>query len=162
MWETIKEVLNGGNAVFVLSFILAVIVFIVIFIRHGFISIRTKHVKIGKVKPEREIIRRQVETAHEFIMSIEGKIPRTEQYGGYFTRYILERVYDKVIEWIMFNHITMSQMYVEDKQDCICNLVYLFDVGDDYKTPEFNLRMRNWTKELIEKLVQTRDLYSEV
>ena len=162
MWEAIKEVLNGGNAVFILSFVLAVIILVVIFIRHGFISIRTKHVKIGKVKPEREIIRRQVETAHEFIMSIEGKIPRTEQYGGYFTRYILERVYDKVIEWIMFNHITMSQMYVEDKQDCICNLVYLFDVGDDYKTPEFNCRMRTWTKELIEKLVQIRDLYSEV
>ena len=31
MWEAIKEVLNGGNAVFILSFVLAVIILVVIF-----------------------------------------------------------------------------------------------------------------------------------
>lgn len=162
MWEAISKVLTSANAREILFFLAVVLVAAIVLVKTGAVNIRTKHVRIGKAEAEREVIRRQVEAAHDFIMSIEGKIKAdTTQYNGYFTKYILERVYDKTIEWIMFNHITNSTLYVQDKQDTICNLIYTFDVGEDFKTPEFKKRMCNWVAELIDRLIKTREIYSK-
>ena len=162
MWETISTVLTSANAWQVLIFLGIAVFIFVLLVKGGVIAIKTKHFRIGQAEIERETIRRQVEAAHDFIMSIEGKINAdTSHYNGYFTKFILERVYDKAIEWIMFNHISNTPMYVQDKQDTVCNLVYTFDIGDEFKTPEFKKRMCNWTQELIVKLVQTRELYNK-
>ena len=162
MWETISTVLTSANAWQVLIFLAIAVFIFVILVKGGVIAIKTKHFRIGQAEIERETIRRQVEAAHDFIMSIEGKINAdTSHYNGYFIKFILERVYDKAIEWILFNHISNTPMYVQDKQDTVCNLVYTFDIGDDFKTPEFKKRMCNWTQELIAKLVQTRELYNK-
>lgn len=162
MWEAISGVLQSPNAWQVLIFLAIAVFIIVVFVKGGVIAIKTKHFRIGQAETERETIRRQVEAAHDFILSIEGKINAdTSHYNGYFTKFILERVYDKVIEWIMFNHITNTPMYVQDKQDTVCNLVYTFDIDDEFKTPEFKKRMCNWTQELIAKLVQMRELYNK-
>lgn len=162
MWEAISKVLTSANAREILFFLAVVLVAAIVLVKTGAVNIRTKHVRIGRAEAEREVIRRQVEAAHDFIMSIEGKIKAdTSQYNGYFTKYILERVYDKTIEWIMFNHITNSTLYVQDKQDTICNLIYTFDVGEDFKTPEFKKRMCNWVAELIDRLIKTREIYSK-
>ena len=141
MWEAISNVLTSPNAREILHTLVIVLVAAIVLVKTGAVTVRTKHVRIGRAEAEREVIRRQVEAAHDFIMSIEGKIKAdTTQYNGYFTKYILERVYDKTIEWIMFNHITNSTLYVQDKQDTICNLIYTFDVAEDFKTPEFKKR----------------------
>lgn len=162
MWETISTVLTSANAWQVLIFLGIAVFIFVLLVKGGVIAIKTKHFRIGQAEIERETIRRQVEAAHDFIMSIEGKINAdTSHYNGYFIKFILERVYDKAIEWIMFNHISNTPMYVQDKQDTVCNLVYTFDIGDEFKTPEFKKRMCNWTQELIAKLVQTRELYNK-
>ena len=162
MWETISTVLTSANAWQVLIFLGSAVFIFVLLVKGGVIAIKTKHFRIGQAEIERETIRRQVEATHDFIMSIEGKINAdTSHYNGYFTKFILERVYDKAIEWIMFNHISNTPMYVQDKQDTVCNLVYTFDIGDEFKTPEFKKRMCNWTQELIAKLVQTRELYNK-
>lgn len=162
MWQAISEVLTSGNALQTLIFLAVLIVLFILLVKSGIVAIKTKHLRIGQAEKEREIIRRQVEAAHDFIMSIEGKIDTdTTQCNRYFTKYVLERVYDKVIEWIMFNNISNSPMYVQDKQSTICNLIYTFPIGAIFKTPEFKKRMQNWTAELIARLVQTREIYSK-
>ena len=162
MWKAISEVLTSGNSLQVLIFLSAILLVFVVFVKNGIVAIKTKHFRIGQAEREREIIRRQVETAHDFIMSIEGKIEiEANQCNKYFTKYVLERVYDKVIEWVIFNNISNSPMYVQDKQESICNMVYMFPIGDTFKTPEFKKRMQNWTSELIARLVQTREIYSK-
>ena len=159
MWEAIKDILTSANAWFIVAFLVMLVILIVVLVKHGNVSINTKHFKLGKAD-EREIIRRQVERAKEFVMSIYGKITEDEMdINEYFIKYILERVYDKTIEWIMFNHITDNRIYIEDKQDSICNLIYTFPIKDKYKTPEFNQRMRKWTEELIHQLIQVKQLY---
>ena len=162
MWKAISEILTSGNALQVLIFLSVIISIFVILVKNDIVAIKTKHLRIGQAEREREIIRRQVEAAHDFIMSIEGKIDTdTNQCNRYFTKYILERVYDKVIEWIMFNNISNSPMYIQDKQETICNLIYTFPIGSTFKTPEFKKRMQNWTQELIARLVQMREIYNK-
>ena len=166
MWESISSTLtseNGPRLLITIAVLLVIIVILAIRLgKAGLLNINTKHVHIGSKISDRELIRRQIEVSHEFIMSIEGKvICDNSQYNGYFTKYILERVYDKVIEWIMFNHITMNQLYIQDKQDTILNLIYALPINDEFKTPEFKGRVENWVKELIERLVNVKVLYGE-
>ena len=164
MWESITNVLTSANGV---PLLIIVVLLLILVIRMGIklgkaglLSIHTKHISIGKSISERELIRRQIESAHDFIMSIEGKlITDNIKYNEYFAKYVLERVYDKVIEWIMFNHITVNQLYIRDKQDTVLNLIYALPVNEDFKTPEFKARVENWVKELIEKLVNVKTLY---
>ena len=137
-----------------------ILVLIIILGKSGILKINTKYVTLGNKVSDRELIRRQIEKAHEFVMSIEGKIVSSESnYDEYFVRYILERVYDKVIEWITFNHITVNQLYIQDKQDTILNLIYALPINDEFKTPEFKHRVENWVKELVEQLVNVKTLY---
>lgn len=164
MWESIKDILTSSNGIavsIILLFILIILLFVIIkLVNRGYLRIHGKHIKMGKGISERELIRRQVEVAHEFVMSIEGKLDSAQlKYDGYFLKFILERVYDKVIEWIIFNHITTNQLYIQDKQETVCNLIYGLNIDKEFKTPEFKKRVCNWTKELIEKLVQTKTLY---
>lgn len=167
MWDSIKEVLVSSNGIFV-TLILLVLIFVIlslllILIKSGLLKINTKHILLGNRVSERELIRRQIEKAHEFIMSIEGKINTDNtKYNGYFTKFILERVYDKAIEWIIFNHITVNQIYIQDKQDTILNLIYGLPINDDFKTPEFKARVQSWVKELIEQLVNVKVLYGDL
>lgn len=166
MWESISSTLtskNGPSLLITIAVLILIIVILAIKLgKSGLLNIHTKHINIGSKVSERELIRRQIEVAHEFIMSIEGKLVcDNSRYNGYFTKYILERVYDKVIEWIMFNHITMNQLYIQDKQDTILNLVYTQPINEEFKTPEFKVRVENWVKELVERLVNVKVLYGE-
>ena len=164
MWNSLKDILTSANGI-PLVIILVLLVVLVIRMavklgKAGLLNINTKYVHLGRNVSERELIRRQIECAHDFIMSIEGKLVSDEmKYDEYFTKYILERVYDKVIEWIMFNHITINQLYIQDKQDTILNLIYALPINDYFKTPEFKNRVENWVKELIERLVNVKTLY---
>lgn len=164
MWEAIKSVLTSQNGVLIsvllLILIIMILVLIIILGKSGILKINTKYVTLGNKVSDRELIRRQIEKAHEFVMSIEGKIVSSESnYDEYFVKYILERVYDKVIEWITFNHITVNQLYIQDKQDTILNLIYALPIHDEFKTPEFKHRVENWVKELVEQLVNVKTLY---
>ena len=164
MWDAIKGILTSPNGILIsallIILIIIVLVLIIILTKSGLLKINTKYLTVGNKVSDRELIRRQIEKAHDYIMSIEGKIVSDEtEYNEYFTKYILERVYDKVIEWITFNHITVNQLYIQDKQDTILNLIYALPINDDFKTPEFKNRVCNWVKELVEQLVNVKKLY---
>ena len=79
MWaETTKSIFTSANGVW-LAIIIGLLVLVIIFMaiklgKAGLLTIQTKHINIGKNNvTERELIRRQIEKAHSFVMSIEGK-----------------------------------------------------------------------------------------
>lgn len=168
MWESLGKIFSSENGAFALICVSIVLLVVLglgaLMAKLGILKINGKWLKMSNGMSERELVRRQAEAAHDFIMSIEGKlnidVDKTK-WNGYYLKYILERVYDKSIEWIIFNHITTNQLYVQDKQDTICNLVYSMGIDDKFKTPEFKMRMCKWTRELIERLVCVKTLYSQ-
>lgn len=133
------------------------------------IRIRTDHIQIGGEDKqsyyERAVVRNQVEQAKLFCSALENKIvvmlTEPPKSDGYYTKYVLERVYDKIVEWIMYNHIENNDEYIESKQWEIQSLVYSFNPPDQFKTPEFQERMNKWTAEMIGRLVSIRKLYTE-
>lgn len=162
MWEAISGILTDQNTWQVLFFCVFLVVAVILSGKSGLIAVKTKGIRIGVDEREREIIRQQVEWAHSFITSLRSKINLDEmEHNEYFAKYILERCYDKAVEWITFNHLNTKNVYVEIKQEEMCALVYGLGVGGSFKSPEFRKRICAWTRELIERLVQIREVYAE-
>ena len=160
MWEAIEKILVSSNAITVLVFLVIMMIVLAILAKTHVITIQTSAVKIGGDEKERNIIRQQVEWARVYIMSLEAKIATMKSdYDEYFTKYILERVYDEVVDWITFNHLNLSSAYIEIKQEKVCALVYSLNVEERFKTKEFKQRMYGWIREIIERLVQIREVF---
>ena len=159
--QWLVDLINSPHAGLVLMLAGFVVVLAIFLTKRGLLGIHTKYVSLGDGAREQAIIRNQIEDAYLFISSLEGKIMvDNSQYNGYFTKYVLEKVYDKVVEWIIYNHITDNEVYVQTKQDQLRSLVYSLNVRDEFKTPEFAARMDKWTLELIKKLIRVRKIYS--
>lgn len=168
MWETIGNILTSEVFLRSIPTVIVLIAVVCIMIKLNIFSVHTEHVTIGESKDsltERTIMRNQINFAHGFIYSLEHKINSlskvTPTKDDYLTKYILECIYDKVIEWITLNHIENTEAYVSCKQAEIDNVVYGLVTLDVFRTEEFQMRMHKWTEELIAQLVKIRRLYSK-
>lgn len=162
MWEAIKDILNGSNSIQTLSFLLAVIILAFTLVKMNFLRVQTPHLKIGTDEKERAVIRQQIEWAYNYINGLYGIISTQYPYlEPLKTKYVLECIYDEVVNWISFNHITRSDMYIMVKQEKICGLVFSMDVNADLKSDKFRDFMNGWTREIINRLVDIREYYSK-
>lgn len=164
MWEAIKEVLTSSNAVSVLLFLIFVIFAVIFSSKKGLIAIKTGKLRIGSDERELSIVRNQQQWSYLYVMSIKGKVlpqdATKEQRKT--TELILEKVYDKIIDWIVYNHINPTNSYMEIKQSEIKCLIYSQDdLDEEFKTPEFESRINNWVKEVILNLINIRKEYSQ-
>jgi len=133
------------------------------------IKIRTEHIQIGgesrETYYERTIVREQTRAAKGFIHAleqkcndlIEGELP----YGGYKTKYVLELVYDCVVDWITYNHLENSEAYINCKCNEIDSIIYQSKPLEPFKTPEFQERVHRWVKEVIEQMIAVRTVYKK-
>ena len=161
--EGLKDILTSANAWMFLLFLAFAIFVLVKMSKSGLISFKGKGLRIGSDERELTIVRNQTQWAHLYIMSRKGKLidENSSELTKVICENILEKVYDKVIEWITFNHINPSNTYVEIKQSEIKCLVYSLVVSESFKTPEFESRMNGWVKEVILNLINIRKEYSQ-
>ena len=163
MWEAIVNVLTSENALMILIFTFIFSIALYIMSKKGVVAVNTGKVRIGRDEQELTIVRNQSQFAYLYIMAIKGKILEdnaTEQQIDKVDL-ILEKIYDKVVDWIHYNHISDTGMYIEIKKEEIKNMVYGFPIKEEYKTPEFKNRMEGWVEELILNLLKVRKEYSK-
>ena len=166
--NSIATILTSDSFLKNIPSVLLLIVAVAVLIKVLNIRISSDHIAIGgedkKAYYERAVVRNQVDQAKLFTMALENKIlamVNKPSDSGYYIKYILECVYDKIVEWIMYNHIENTDEYIESKQWEIQSLVYSFNPPDQFKTPEFKERMDKWTAEIIGRMVSIRKLYSK-
>lgn len=160
MWEAIAEILTNSNALLVLVFLVIFTLIIICLAHTGLLEIHTKAFRMGASDRERDIIRQQIEWTHSYVMSLESEIMADNtKYNGYFTKYILEAVYDEIINWITFNHINLKSDYVSIKQAKVKAIVKGMPVDPKYRSKEFERRIDKWVEEVIHKLVIIREVY---
>lgn len=159
MWDTVRAALTSENATGILITVIVLAVTFLSAVKFGWIRIKTSHIKIGAMEDERSIVRNQIEWAHLFITSLAWKIPDDDGYNGYFMKYIFERIYDEVVNWITFNHITTKGNYVKIKQSALKSLVYGLDVRNKSLSEVFEEKMDGWTEEIISGLIDIREQY---
>lgn len=157
MWETIGNVLNGNNGLIVIALIAVLIVVLIYMSKKGGFSIHTNFMSLGGADREREVIRHQVDTAHAQILLAMEELGVADDWH---TKYIFERVYDKVVEWIMFNHITTHTLYVESKFMEVYNLCVMLGMVQIRENDNKD-KLKKWVKDLVEQLLHIRKYYTE-
>ena len=164
--ETLATILTSKDFLSSIPSVILLIVAICILGKILKVRVTTNHIQIGGEDKnsyyERAIVRNQVNQAKLFCMALENKINALLEHktaDGYYVKYILECVYDKMTEWIMYNHIENTDEYIESKQWEMQSLVYSFSPPEQFKTPEFQERINKWTAEIIGRLVSIRKLY---
>ena len=164
--ETLATILTSKDFLSSIPSVILLVVAICILGKLLKVRVTTRHIQIGGEDKnsyyERAIVRNQVNQAKLFCMALENKINALVEHksaDGYYVKYILECVYDKMTEWIMYNHIENTEEYIESKQWEMQSLVYSFNPPDQFKTPEFQERINKWTAEIIGRLVSIRKLY---
>ena len=166
--ETLATILTSKDFLSSIPSVILLVVAICILGKILKVRVTTSHIQIGGEDKnsyyERSIVRNQVNQAKLFCMALENKINALVEHktaDGYYVKYILECVYDKMTEWIMYNHIENTDEYIESKQWEMQSLVYSFSPPDQFKTPEFQERINKWTAEIIGRLVSIRKLYEK-
>lgn len=164
--ETLATILTSKDFLSSIPSVILLVVAICILGKLLKVRVTTSHIQIGGEDKnsyyERAIVRNQVNQAKLFCMALENKINALVEHktaDGYYVKYILECVYDKMTEWIMYNHIENTDEYIESKQWEMQSLVYSFSPPEQFKTPEFQERINKWTAEIIGRLVSIRKLY---
>ena len=164
--ETLATILTSKDFLSSIPSVILLVVAICILGKILKVRVTTSHIQIGGEDKnsyyERAIVRNQVNQAKLFCMALENKINALIEHktaDGYYVKYILECVYDKMTEWIMYNHIENTEEYIESKQWEMQSRVYSFSPPEQFKTPEFQERINKWTAEIIGRLVSIRKLY---
>ena len=161
-WDAAKELISSPNAWMFLVVFLLVFFLIGKMAKAGLISFKGKGIRLGSDEKELTIVRNQTQWAYLFLMSLKGKLLEMEDpvRSDYFVDVVLEKIYDKVVEWITYNHINDKQTYIEIKQSEVRCIVYSLPIQEQYKTSEFEIRMNAWVKEIILNLISIRKEYS--
>lgn len=160
MWEAIEHVLLSPNVTVILLFFAFVVIIAVGLSKTGILNIHTQNIQIGAADKERDIIRQQIEWIRLHCEGAEATLEKPEGYNEWLGKYIAERVYDEYVDWITFNHINASPAYIEIKQDKIINIIHKFAIKDEFRSPEFDEKLKEDIKFTIEKLIQIRKMYS--
>lgn len=158
MWESIGNVLTSNNAVAVLITLLILVIVAAVLAKVGIFQFKGKGVTIGGDEDERAIIRQQTEWTQLFIQSMQ-QLPIFEGSDTYHTLYILEKVFDEVLNWIVFNHISDSENYISIKQEKIWNLIQTLVTDKKFTSTEFKQVIYDNTEVLIKRLVYIRKNY---
>lgn len=161
IWDAVARILTNTNALLVLIFLMIFFLLFVLFARTGIIHINVHGFKMGADHKERDIIRQQIDWAHSYILGLKSEIEADEtKYNGYLTLFMLEAVYDEVVNWITFNHINLESDYISIKQERIKSMVHSEpSIKSEYKTKEFDRKVDKWVDILIRKLVLIRKVY---
>lgn len=160
MWESFSSILNGNNAVVVLITVFLIFMITVIMTKKGMFRLCIKGLNIGNAEKERNILRQQTLWAKAYCDSLQSKMPEIPNYNEYITKYTLERMYDEIVNWIMFNHISVSKSYINVKQSMIISLVDSIVINDAYRSESFHQFLKDETEYVIKQLMYIREAYS--
>ena len=160
MWDAIARVLTNDNALVVLVFVMLFGFVLIILAMTGLVRIDTGAFKMGADHKERDIIRQQIDWSHSFITGLKSQITADEsKYNGYLTLYVLEVMFDEIVNWITFNHINLESDYISVKQERIRSLLHNMPISSEFRTKEFERKVDKWVEEIIRKLVLIRKVY---
>lgn len=158
MWEAIERVLNGNTGAYIVTVVALISAVLISMSKSGGFSIHTGAVSLGGMYREREIIRHQVEVAYaastSLLMSLGADM------HDYTAKYAAERVYDKAVEWIVFNHITPTPIYIESKVTALYNMVRNLEIVADESVDVMGV-VSEWVAATISQLVHVREYYTK-
>lgn len=160
-FNQLKDVLVSPNAWMFFLFCTGTIFLISFLAKKGFFSYRGKNLTVGSNEKELNIVRNQIQWSHLFIMSLKHDIIGIDdELKSIRCDNILEKVFDKVVEWITLNHINSQESYSMIKKSEIRALINSLVSDEYYRSDEFFQRVDKWVDIVITHLLKIRKEYS--
>ena len=158
MWQAIEKILLSDNSAIVLFFLVIIILLLAHFSKKGVFKWHTERLTIGASENERAIIRQQVEWAELEIESL-ASMEIFSHVDEWRTKYILEKMFDEILQWIIFNHIKDSPEYISIKQEKIWNITQTLVVREEFRSDEFKDFIYKEVDKIIKRLIFLRRQY---
>lgn len=157
--QSIYGILTSSNALLIVCGILLILIILIKGIKEGYLRFNKAGINVGNADKERNIIRQQIEYAHTYLTSLENELEVSKSVDKWRVKYVIERVYDEVVDWISFNHITDKGDYIQIKQDKVWYLVQSFVYKPEFQSTEFRLYCDEAIRHIIVHLIKIRVLY---
>ena len=158
MWQAIEKILLSDNSATVLFFLVIIILLLAHLSNKGVFKWHTEKLTIGASENERAIIRQQVEWTELEIESL-ATAEIFSHVDEWRTKYILEKLFDEVLQWIIFNHIKDSPEYISIKQEKIWNMTQTLVVREEFRSDEFKDFIYKEVDKIIKRLIFLRRQY---
>ena len=158
MWQAIEKILLSDNSAIVLFFLVIIILLLAHFSKKGVFKWHTERLTIGASENERAIIRQQVEWAELEIESL-ASMEIFSNVDEWRTKYILEKMFDEILQWIIFNHIKDSPEYISIKQEKIWNMTQTLVVREEFRSDAFKDFIYKEVDKIIKRLIFLRRQY---
>lgn len=158
MWQAIEKILLSDNSATVLFFLVIIIILLAHLSNKGVFKWHTEKLTIGASENERAIIRQQVEWTELEIESL-ATAEIFSHVDEWRTKYILEKLFDEVLQWIIFNHIKDSPEYISIKQEKIWNMTQTLVVREEFRSDEFKDFIYKEVDKIIKRLIFLRRQY---
>lgn len=174
--DNVTTMLTNQTFLSNIPLIILLLIVIAIFVKLGIVRVKTNHLTLGKepiqAYKERLVIKNQIDFARTYCYALEPFfLDKQEEEEGekenlylkkeystnlYFTKYIIELIFDRVVTWITCNHLNDTDDYISCKQDEIVNLLRSKLVKEELLGEEYKEKYKLWTKDLIQKLITIR------
>lgn len=158
MWQAIEKILLSDNSATVLFFLVIIIILLAHLSNKGVFKWHTEKLTIGASENERAIIRQQVEWTELEIESL-ASAEIFSHVDEWRTKYILEKLFDEVLQWIIFNHIKDSPEYISIKQEKIWNMTQTLVIREEFRSDEFKDFIYKEVDKIIKRLIFLRRQY---
>lgn len=159
--DWLATILTSNNAITLVLLAIVIILILAVLARKGLVKFSSKNLSIGYQDKERTIIRQQIEFAENACMSFIKSQNIPEGCDKYRVRFVNEKLYDEMIKWISFNHITTDDTYVEIKQNIIWSIIQTFTEKEFFSSEELHNAVNDEVKRIIKKLVEIRKYYQK-
>lgn len=158
MWQAIEKILLSDNSATVLFFLVIIILLLAHLSNKGVFKWHTEKLTIGASENERAIIRQQVEWAELEIESL-ASMEIFSHVDEWRTKYILEKMFDEILQWIIFNHIKDSPEYISIKQEKIWNMTQTLVIREEFRSDAFKDFIYKEVDKIIKRLIFLRRQY---
>lgn len=159
--EALIDGLKSTNG-WIIAILLGVVIYLTIkMAKAGIFRFKSERVQIGLDASDKEqkVIRHQIEFVRNAIEGFERDIPKFEGYDEFRGKFILEKLFDEIINWIIFNHIEDTKSYIEVKQDIIISIIKKYTFNELYTDPSFITQVKKHVKYIIMRLIDIREEY---
>lgn len=157
--QAVNNILTSPNALLVLLALLTIIIVLIRGIKGGYLHFNKAGINVGNADKERNIIRQQIEYTHTYLTSLENELEVGHEVNKWRVKYVIERVYDEIVDWISFNHITDKGDYIQIKQEKVWCLVQSLVYRPEFQSDEFRVRCDEVISHIIMHLIKIRVLY---
>lgn len=157
--EAVQTILTSPNSIVVLSALLILVVLTIFLVKKGYISLDLKGVKVGIAENERKIMRYQMEYCSLICTTFIDQQALPPEIDPYHVKWVNELLYDEMIKWIAYNHISDDRFYITNKQEIIWAIIVAHTEKDFFHSEELKKAVCDEVENIIKHLVEIRKFY---